>query len=111
MNATTGRPLPFIARFPQPTHNRSATSTTTTQVIGSAPLGRQVARLQPDLHLFGHTHIPIDIKLDGIRYLQWPLGSVSEQSRQCAEMAREGPILVYDDTSEGRGITGVRERR
>lgn len=78
------------------------------QVIGSAPLGRQVARLRPDLHLNGHTHIPIDITLDdGIRYLQWPLGSVSEQSRQCAEMARQGPILVYEDTPGARGLAEV----
>lgn len=44
---------------------------------------------------------------DGVRYLQWPLGSVSEQSRQCAEMARQGPALVYDDTPDGRGLAEV----
>jgi hypothetical protein len=78
-------------------------------VIGSTPLGRQVGALRPDVHIFGHTHIPIDITLDdGVRYLQWPLGSVSEQSRQTGEMARVGPILLYDDTPEGRGLAEVR---
>jgi len=28
-------------------------------VIGSDPLGAQVTRLQPNIHLFGHTHIPM----------------------------------------------------
>ena len=28
-------------------------------VIGSDPLGTQVTRLQPDIHLYGHTHIPM----------------------------------------------------
>jgi hypothetical protein len=44
------------------------------KVSGSDPLEEQVRRLQPDLHLFGHTHIPIDLTLDGIRYIQWPMG-------------------------------------
>jgi len=44
------------------------------KVVGSNALERQVRRLQPHLHLFGHTHIPIDLSLDGIRYVQWPLG-------------------------------------
>ena len=52
------------------------------QVIGSDPLGRQVQELRPHLHIFGHTHIPLDLTVDGVRYLQWPLGSVGEQSRQ-----------------------------
>jgi hypothetical protein len=44
------------------------------KVIGSDPLEAQVRRLNPHLHMFGHTHIPMDLELDGIRYLQWPLG-------------------------------------
>ena len=43
-------------------------------VIGSDPLEQQIRRLQPHVHLFGHTHIPIDLTLDGITYIQWPLG-------------------------------------
>lgn len=44
------------------------------RVVGSDVLESQVRRLQPHVHLFGHTHIPIDLELDGIRYVQWPLG-------------------------------------
>jgi hypothetical protein len=127
------------------------------QVIGSTPLEVQVRRLQSDLHLFGHTHIPIDMAVDELRwavlswpclyipkkpldvilyaskiagmvslsrslttegrhrpsleiadsgvplsampgrYMQWPLGSVGEQKRQCVEMAGKGPLLIFDD--------------
>jgi predicted phosphodiesterase len=44
------------------------------KVIGSNPLGEQVSRLKPHLHIFGHTHIPIDIVIEGITYVQWSLG-------------------------------------
>ncbi len=44
------------------------------KVIGSDVLEGQLRRLRPNLHLFGHTHIPIDMELEDIRYIQWPLG-------------------------------------
>ncbi len=44
------------------------------RVCGSTFLGDQVSRLKPHLHLFGHTHIPMDITVDGTRFVQWPLG-------------------------------------
>lgn len=44
------------------------------QVIGSAPLERQIRELGSDVHIFGHTHIPIDMTSEGVRYVQWPLG-------------------------------------
>ena len=76
-----------------------------TKVIGSRPLREQVERLKPDLHLFGHTHIPLDIEVGGIRYLQWPLGSVGEQGRQTGEMSLKGPVVVFDS----KGGEGGRE--
>ena len=30
--------------------------------------------IRPNLHLFGHTHIPIFLEIEGLKYLQWPLG-------------------------------------
>ena len=66
------------------------------RVIGSDPLEAQVRRLNPHLHCFGHTHIPIDLELDGIRYLQWPLGYYREADKQCAPIHAVGPLLVYD---------------
>jgi predicted phosphodiesterase len=44
------------------------------KVVGSRFLEKQIRRLKPHVHLFGHTHIPIDLELDGVRYVQWPKG-------------------------------------
>mmetsp|Transcript_8977 Transcript_8977/g.11904 ORF Transcript_8977/g.11904 Transcript_8977/m.11904 type:complete len:505 (-) Transcript_8977:298-1812(-) len=72
-----------------------------TKVIGSDPLERQVRSIQSDLHVFGHTHIPIDMELEGVRYLTWPLGSAREQNRQCRPVKEVGPLLIYDSTQGG----------
>ena len=71
-----------------------------TRVIGSIPLEKQIRRLRPHLHVFGHTHIPIDLEVDGIRYVQWPLGYTRE-SEQCEQIVNSGPMLVYDSTLGG----------
>jgi predicted phosphodiesterase len=44
------------------------------KVVGSRFLENQIRRLKPHVHLFGHTHIPIDLELDSVRYVQWPKG-------------------------------------
>lgn len=76
------------------------------KVVGSDPLESQVRRLQPDLHMFGHTHIPIDLELEGIRYVQWPLGYHRESEKQCMPIHSSGPLLVFDSTL-GTGKQGV----
>eukprot|EP01035_Chromulina_nebulosa_P017375 gene17375-22923_t len=68
------------------------------RVIGSDPLAEQVVRLKPHLHLFGHTHIPIDLIINDIRYIQWPLGYHRESTRQCHIVHSSGPLLVYDSS-------------
>lgn len=65
------------------------------KVIGSDPLGRQVKELGSDIHIFGHTHIPIDIEIEGVRHVQWPLGNPPEQLRQCGSVKEKGPLLVW----------------
>lgn len=74
------------------------------RVIGSVYLEKRIRSLKPHLHMFGHTHIPIDLMIDGIRYLQWPLGTHKESKRQCAIVHDTGPLLVYDSTLTGTGI-------
>jgi len=66
------------------------------RVVGSDPLEAQIRRLRPHLHLFGHTHIPIDLELEGIRYVQWPLGYTREATMQCHVVRAEGALLCYD---------------
>lgn len=66
-----------------------------TKVIGSNLLGSQIRSISPDVHLFGHTHIPIDLVLDGIRYIQWPLGYAREHQHQCRSVFENGPLLVH----------------
>ena len=82
------------------------------KVSGSDHLGDLVLRLKPDVHVFGHTHIPIDLELDGTYYAQWPLGSPREQSRQCARAKALGPLELYrTDTGVQRlGQKGAPER-
>ena len=67
-----------------------------TKVIGSDFLEQQIRRLHPDIHLFGHTHIPIDMTLDGVRYIQWPLGYFREADKQCKPIFSSGPLLIHD---------------
>jgi hypothetical protein len=79
------------------------------RVVGSDPLEAQVRRLNPHLHLFGHTHIPIDLELEGIRYLQWPLGYSREAHLQCAPVHSVGPLMVYDSAC-GSGKAAIPAR-
>ena len=52
---------------------------------GSTLLGEQVhsirdAGVKSLTHVFGHTHFSIDKKLDGVRYVQHPLGNQHERT-------------------------------
>ena len=71
------------------------------KVSGSDHLGDLVLSLKPDVHVFGHTHIPIDIDLDGTYYVQWPLGSPQRASRQCARAKALGPLEIYSTARTG----------
>ena len=71
------------------------------RVIGSDLLERDVRKLKPNLHLFGHTHIPIGMEVDDIRYAQWPLGYPKESTLQCRTVAATGPMLVFDSEMGG----------
>ncbi len=58
--------LPSIAVMPAqiPAHRRRVYP-----VLGSERLGEQVLQLQPDIHVYGHSHVNQDIELDNIRYV------------------------------------------
>lgn len=94
----------FLTRQELCPEKRFLTEPLLSRVIGSKPLEEQLFRLQPNLHLFGHTHIPIDMTLDDIRYIQWPLGYGRESQRQCFPVYSSGPLLVYDSSLEETGF-------
>jgi len=71
------------------------------KVSGSNPLKEQLARLKPSLHVFGHTHLPVDKYIRGVRYLQWSLGTHLERSMACWKVDSHGPLCVYDTLSKG----------
>jgi hypothetical protein len=67
------------------------------KVVGSNELMRQIERIGPKLHIFGHSHIPMDMVIDDIRYVEWSLGNVRERSLQCKNVSNRGPLCVYRD--------------
>ncbi|GMH48821.1 hypothetical protein TrLO_g14398 [Triparma laevis f. longispina] len=91
--------LPFIELIPE---KRFRVEPLLSKVVGSNILGEQVLAVSPDLHLFGHTHIPVDLEIEGAVHVQWPLGSVKEQSRQCRRIGREGPLEIARNPGEVR---------
>ena len=70
------------------------------KIAGSTALEGQVRRLMPDIHVFGHTHIPADITLEGVRYIQWPLGNPREQEH-ATHLMLSGFMKLFDATQGG----------
>ena len=91
----------FIPRQELLPEKRFLTEPLLTRVVGSDPLEAQIRRLRPHLHLFGHSHVPVDLEVEGIRYVQWPLGYSREANMQCAPMRRHGNLMVYDSDLVG----------
>ncbi|CAE8729482.1 unnamed protein product, partial [Polarella glacialis] len=76
------------------------------KAIGSKVLARRVARLRPDLHVFGHTHFGWDQRLDGTRFVQAPLAMPKERTKvsTCAvgyfpNFTYPEPLLLLDGAS------------
>ena len=49
------------------------------KMAGSPGLGPVVAGIGGEMHVFGHSHIPWDETIDGVRYLQHPLAYLQER--------------------------------
>ncbi|MBT3346088.1 MAG: metallophosphoesterase [Gemmatimonadetes bacterium] len=60
------------------------------RVAGTALLEKQLRASGSALHLFGHTHIPCDKAIEGVRYVNAPLGYPRERAR----WGREGIRLL-----------------
>jgi hypothetical protein len=57
----------------------------------------------PDVHLCGHTHIPVDEMLEGVRYIQWPLGNPKQQKpgNETHITSCGGFLCLFDGMSHG----------
>jgi Icc-related predicted phosphoesterase len=71
---------------------------------GSTYLATRVLSLQPDVHIFGHTHFTQDQVLDKIRFVQWPLGYPRDQMKRRDGGRGWEPLVVWDSQLQG-GIT------
>ena len=60
-------------------------------VLGSEALGMQVKQLSPTIHVYGHSHVNQDIKLDGIRYVNNAFAYPSE-----SQIARKRLKCIYE---------------
>jgi len=47
-------------------------------VLGSVQLERQLRRLNPDIHVYGHSHVNRQVKIDGVLYINNAFGYPSE---------------------------------
>ena len=73
------------------------------------PASRQVARLAPDVHVFGHTHFSIYVTLGGTRFLQHPLGNPTEREAErgggefpvCNHTTARAPLALVWCRAEG----------
>ncbi|MDA0336069.1 MAG: metallophosphoesterase [bacterium] len=57
-------------------------------VSGTDHLERQLRAAGARVHVFGHTHIPWDVTMDGVRYVQNPLSYPHERKRRRQEGIR-----------------------
>jgi len=99
--------LPHVELMPE---KRFLFQPNLTQIVGSNFVRDRVRQLEPDLHIFGHTHFPWDMRLaDGVRYRSWPLGTPEEQARRIASIPTKHveqwyPFPMFD--SGGRHYSG-----
>jgi len=83
----SGRPIVTCSHFvPHPSLHRDDEHPLVPHVEGSLHLGRQVAELQPAVHVFGHTHHAVDQRIGATRYMQRPLGNPHERAGQMDEV-------------------------
>ena len=47
-------------------------------ILGSAQLDRQLRNLNAQIHVYGHSHVNRQVKIDGVSYINNAFGSPSE---------------------------------
>ena len=66
-------------------------------VLGSARLGSQVARLDPDIHAYGHSHVNQRCVIEGVEYVNNAFGYPSE-----TRISRKALISIFDTDAGAR---------
>ncbi|UAA37453.1 metallophosphoesterase [Paraneptunicella aestuarii] len=60
--------------------------------LGSNMLEEQVRRLDPDIHVYGHSHVNRHVTIDGVKYINNAFGYPSEHNISMKEL-----LCVYED--------------
>lgn len=71
------------------------------KAVGSCLVEDRLRALGSNAHVFGHTHFLWDTDIDGVRYLQYSLGSPKEQLRRNPFGEIAELFLLYDSELEG----------
>ncbi|EFN56980.1 hypothetical protein CHLNCDRAFT_21755 [Chlorella variabilis] len=74
------------------------------KAAGSDALEARVRRLRPLAHVFGHTHFSWDAEVEGVRYVQWPLGYPQEHARRRGGGAGWLPLPLFDSDAVRPGV-------
>lgn len=73
---------------------------------GSDQVEMRIRRLRPLAHVFGHTHFTWDAEIDGVRYVQWPLGYPHEHKHRRNGGSGWLPLPLFDTAG---GLTPPRD--
>lgn len=60
--------------------------------LGSNMLEEQVRRLDPDIHVYGHSHVNRHVTIDGVKYINNAFGYPSEHNISMKEL-----LCIYED--------------
>ena len=76
------------------------------KAIGSQPLANRIHALQPNLHVFGHTHFGWDATFedDGVRYIQAALAYPTERCTRWHTLSvgafgADGPLQIWSSVT------------
>ena len=63
------------------------------------------------MHIFGHTHLTVDLVVEGQRYVQWALGTQREQQAMTRAVGDTGMLVLHHGSRDmGLGFVKVRLR-
>mmetsp|Transcript_31368 Transcript_31368/g.51904 ORF Transcript_31368/g.51904 Transcript_31368/m.51904 type:complete len:421 (-) Transcript_31368:159-1421(-) len=97
----------FVPRIELCVEKRFLFAPSLNKAIGSRFLCKRVTAIQPDVHIFGHTHFGWDATINGIRYIQACLATPREREMRLATVVIDefangtkptnlAPLLIYD---------------